>query len=73
MDESNQGILIICAALLLFFFGVFGIIAYETALRAEVINNSPDPLYAACAFDSSGRNLPPSCFALITQDKELPR
>ena len=73
MDGISKDLLIICGSLLIFFLGLFGSFTYDAHMRAVVISESPDPLYAACAYDSSSGKMPPSCFALITQNKDLPR
>ena len=74
MDSENKVVLILCVSAVLVFFSAFGLLGYMTYLRSKVIDNSQDPLYAACAFDASGYNVPPSCVMLISQTgKELPR
>jgi hypothetical protein len=73
MDSENKTVLIVCGSFVTVLLSVFGLMAYGTHLRSSVINNSPDPLYAACAFDSDGKGMPPSCVALLSQPKELPR
>lgn len=73
MDSVDKGMLAIGASAFLIIGAFIGYATYTAHLRAQVINESPDPLYAACAFDSGGRHVPPSCFTLLTQNKDLPR
>ena len=73
MDSENKVVLILCVSAVLVFLSAFGLMGYMTYLRSKVIDNSQDPLYAACAFDSDGKGMPPSCVALLSQPKELPR
>jgi len=73
MDNFDKAVLALGIAFLLIILAFIGVTGYTTYLRAQVINTSPDPLYAACAFDSGERYVPVSCYALITQNKDLPR
>jgi len=73
MDSFEKGLLAITAVILSLFLMVFVVDAYNDYLRAKVITNAEDPLYAACAFDSGDQKVPVSCFTLLTQNKDLPQ
>lgn len=63
----------VVALILAMLVSILSFLAYKTYVRATIINASPDPLYAACAFDADGKALPPSCMALLTQRSETPK
>lgn len=73
MDSLDKGFVAIGISFFIIIAAFIGYATYTAHLRAQVINNSPDPLYAACAFDSGDRYVPTSCFTLLTQNKDLPR
>ena len=73
MDSIDKGFIAIFAFLALLILSFVGITAYDGHLRAQMILDAPDPLYAACAYDSAKDRVPSSCFALLTQNKELPQ
>ena len=73
MNSFEKGLLAIAAVILALFLMVFVLNAYDGHLRAQVLKNAEDPLYAACAYDSAKDRVPSSCFALLTQNKELPQ
>jgi len=73
MDSFEKGLLAIGAFIVILFTAVAALNAYDGYLRAAAISHAPDPLYAACAYDSSKSTVPASCYALLTQNKDLPK
>lgn len=73
MDSSDTGLLAISGVVLLIFCGFAGLFAYNAHLRSEIIKTAADPLYSVCAYDSSGLGVPPSCFTLLSLNKDLPQ
>lgn len=73
MDGFEKGLLAIGLSFVLLFAAVFVSIAYGSHLRAQMITNAPDPLYAACAYDSSSSAVPASCYTLLSLNKDLPQ
>ena len=73
MDSFEKGLLAIAAVILALFLMVFVLNAYDGHLRAQVLKNAEDPLYAACAYDSSKTAVPASCYTLLSLNKDLPK
>jgi hypothetical protein len=73
MDSFDKGLLAIGSFFAFLFAGFFAVTAYDGYLRAQMILDAPDPLYAACAYDSSRSAVPASCYTLLSLNKELPR
>ena len=73
MDSFEKGLLAIGSLLVSLLFALFSAIAYSGYLRAQMIVNAPDPLYAACAYDSSSSAVPASCYTLLSLNKEMPQ
>lgn len=71
MDSSDKGLLVFGSLVTLIILSGMGLVAYDAHLRAEVVGSSPDPLNAACAYDSGGLSVPPSCFTLLSLNKDL--
>ena len=73
MDGFDKGLLAIGSSFLVLFLAFFAVTAYDGYLRAQMILDAPDPLYAACAYDSSKSAVPASCYTLLSLNKDLPR
>lgn len=73
MDGFDKGLVAISAFLAILILSFVGITAYDGHLRAQMILDAPDPLYAACAYDSSKSAVPASCYTLLSLNKDLPR
>jgi hypothetical protein len=73
MDGFEKGLLAIGSFFALLLFALFAAIAYGGYLRAQMIAAAPDPLYAACAYDSSSSAVPASCYTLLSLNKDLPQ
>ena len=73
MDSVDKGFIAIFAFLALLILSFVGITAYDGHLRAQMILDAPDPLYAACAYDSSKTAVPASCYTLLSLNKDLPK
>ena len=73
MDSIDKGFIAIFAFLALLILSFVGITAYDGHLRAQMIIDAPDPLYAACAYDSSKTAVPASCYTLLSLNKDLPQ
>ncbi len=73
MDSFEKGLLAIGSLLVSLLFALFSVIAYSGYLRAQMIVNAPDPLYAACAYDSSSSAVPASCYILLSLNKDMPQ
>jgi hypothetical protein len=65
MDSIDKSITIIAVAGVVLALTLVARFAYVDYLRAQVLANSPDLLAAACAFDASGHEMPPSCIAYL--------
>ena len=73
MTGYDKGLLAIgsfFASLLLAFFAV---VSYDNYLRARAVTGAPDPLYAACAYDSNSSSVPASCYTLLSLNKDMPQ
>lgn len=73
MDSTDKGFIAIFAFLAILLLSFIGITAFDGYLRAQMILDAPDPLYAACAYDSSSSAVPASCYTLLSLNKDLPR
>lgn len=73
MDSVDKGFVAIFAFLAILLLSFVGITAYDGHLRAQMILDAPDPLYAACAYDSSSSAIPASCYTLLSLNKDLPK
>ena len=73
MDSFEKGLLVIGSFAMVLFLAFFAIVAYDGHLRAQMILDAPDPLYAACAYDSSKTVVPASCYTLLSLNKDLPK
>lgn len=73
MDGFDKGLVAISAFLAVLILSFVAITAYDGHLRAQMILDAPDPLYAACAYDSSKSAVPASCYTLLSLNKDLPR
>ena len=73
MDSFEKGLLAIRSFFLLLLLALFASVGYSGYLRAQMIAADPDPLYAACAYDSSSSAVPASCYTLLSLNKDLPQ
>ena len=73
MDSFEKGFLAIGLFGTLLFSAVFAASAYDGYLRAEMIRDAQDPLYAACAYDAHNEVVPASCYTLLSLNKDLPQ
>jgi hypothetical protein len=73
MDSIDKGFVAVFAFLAILLLSFVGIAAYDGHLRAQMIAAAPDPLYAACAYDSSSSAVPASCYTLLSLNKDLPQ
>ena len=73
MDSIDKGFIAIFAFLALLILSFVGITAYDGHLRAQMILDAPDPLYAACAYDASRSTVAASCYTLLSLNKDLPK
>jgi len=73
MDSLDKDLLVFGSFVTVLILAGMALFAYDAQLRAEAIATAPDPLYAACAYDSGGLSVPPSCYTLLSLNKDLPR
>ena len=73
MDSFEKGLLAIGSFFLLLLLALFASVGYSGYLRAQMIAAAPDPLYAACAYDSGSSAVPASCYTLLSLNKDLPQ
>lgn len=70
-DKTDSYAFIALLALLVgLALSIAGTIVYKSYLRTTYLEGSPDPIEAACAFDSGEQQIPPSCMAYMLQQKE---
>jgi hypothetical protein len=73
MDSFERGLLALGLFSVSVVAALFAIVAYDGYLRVQMIAAAPDPLYAACAYDSSSSAVPASCYTLLSLNKDLPQ
>lgn len=70
MEDIDKTIVIVAAFIAVVILAFIGHFTYREHLRAEIVGGSPDMLAAACAFDSGGQILPPSCVAYLFPNQQ---
>ena len=73
MDGFEKGLLAIGSSFMILLLAIFANITYAGHVRAQMIAGAPDPLYAACAYDSGNSVVPASCYTLLSLNKDLPQ
>ena len=73
MDGFEKGLLAIVSFFVILLLAVVANFTYAGHVRAQMIKDAPDPLYAACAYDSSSAAVPASCYTLLSLNKDLPQ
>ena len=70
MDSDTKFTLVFGGVTVAVVISVCVAMSYHTYLRATYLNSATDPIAAACAFDSGGDKIPPSCMAHMLQPKD---
>jgi len=73
MDGYDKGLLAIGSFFAFLLLAFLAAVAYDGYLRTRIIANAPDPLYAACAYDSGSSAVPASCYTLLSLNKDMPQ
>jgi hypothetical protein len=70
MDPVDKMFVAVIACTALIFALFLSYFAFRDHTRATYLDRSADPIAAACAFDSGGKTIAPSCMAYMLQQKE---
>ena len=73
MDSVDKMFVAVIACVAIIFATFLSYFAFRDHTRATYLDRSDDPIAAACAFDSDGKTIAPSCMAYMLQQKELLR
>lgn len=73
MDSYDKGLLAIGSFFASLLLALLAVVSHDNHLRARAVTNAPDPLYAACAYDSNSSSVPASCYTLLSLNKDMPQ